>query len=630
MTLLKLRDVSVRYAGARTDLPAVAGVNLSLDAGEKLGLAGESGCGKSTLAMSVLRLLPRTASVSGEILLDGEDVRTMSWGRLRAVRWASASIVFQGAMHALNPVRKVGEQIAEPIVIHSAAPPSSAALRRRVAELLTQVELPAGKVDAFPHELSGGQKQRVMIAMALACAPRLILADEPTTALDVIVQAQVLGLLTRLVTEHHLGLVMISHDLAVLAATCERLAIMYQGELVEEGGSQAVIQAPRHPHTRALAAAFPTVGDRRSRYAPATAHPEGLPEPPALRPEPPAPQPAPSAQTAEPPRPEAVAATPSAQPPPCPGGQPQAHSTGGRGGQDQDRPGCPQGTKLSTGALLRTEEVRVSFHGRRRAVTHAVAGVNLEVHPGEIVALVGQSGSGKTTLARTILGLQQPTSGRVIFDGAVLPTSTRGLRAYRRQVQLVLQDPTSALNPRHSVYEAVAEGLRIHRLPGDERERVAQALTNAELRPAEEFMPALPYELSGGQRQRVVIAGALALEPRLLVADEPVASLDASVRGEILALLLRLRARLGLAALVITHDLGLAWNIADRVAVMYHGELVEVGPVDEVLAHPRHSYTRDLLAALPDAETDLDQLTPGAASWTDAAGVAVAAEHEMK
>jgi peptide/nickel transport system ATP-binding protein len=543
--VLELRDLSVNYAGARTEIPAVRGVNLSLAPGETLGLAGESGCGKSTVAMSVLRLLPRSARIDGQILLDGEDVRTMSWGRLRAVRWASASVVFQGAMHALNPVRKVGEQIAEPILVHSAhGQPSAAKLRAQVAELLSQVELPASKTDAFPHELSGGQKQRVMIAMALACEPRLVIADEPTTALDVIVQAQVLDLMGRLVAEHDIGLIMISHDLAVLAATCQRLAIMYQGEIVEEGESRALIRDPQHPHTKALAAAFPTVGDRSYRYAPATSSPLGLSVPPD-----------------------------------------------------------PAGTGTSQEPLLRTKDLHVTFHGRHRDVTHAVAGVNLEVHPGEIVALVGQSGSGKTTLARTILGLQKPTAGQVIFEGVPVPSSARGLRAYRRQVQLVLQDPTSALNPRHSVYEAVAEGLRIHKLAGDERERVAEALRNAELRPPEEFMPVLPHELSGGQRQRVVIAGALALEPRLLVADEPVASLDASVRGEILALLLRLRAQLGLAALVITHDLGLAWNIADRVAVMYQGELVEVGPVDDVLAAPRHDYTRALLAALPDADS---------------------------
>jgi ABC-type glutathione transport system ATPase component len=538
--LLELRDLSVRYRNRSVE--AVRGVSLTLDAGETLGLAGESGCGKSTLAMSVLRLLPANADISGEILLDGEDVTTMNWGRLRAVRWTSAAIVFQGAMHALNPVRRVRDQIAEPIELHSKTELSAAAVRTRVDELLAQVELPVAKGESYPHELSGGQKQRVMIAMALACEPRLVIADEPTTALDVIVQAQVLSLMTDLVARKDIGLIMISHDLAVLAATCSRLAIMYQGSMVEEGPSASVIGSPTHEHTRTLAAAFPTVGDPVSRYAPATTSPLGLPD-----------------------------ATPS--------------------------PGE---------VLLRTSDLHVMF--RSRGVTHAVNGVNLEVRSGEIVALVGQSGSGKTTLARTILGLQQPTRGSVVYDGKPVPRSSRALKAYRRQVQLVLQDPTSALNPRHSVYEAIAEGLRIHRVPGDERANVAAALDAAELRPPAEFMPLLPHQLSGGQRQRVVIAGALALEPKLLVADEPVASLDASVRGEILALLLRLRAKLGLAALVITHDLGLAWNIADRVAVMYKGELVEVGPVDEVLNAPKHEYTQSLLAALPTTqakETDV-------------------------
>jgi peptide/nickel transport system ATP-binding protein len=545
VALLELHDLTVRYRGSR-DIEAVRGVDLALDPGETLGLAGESGCGKSTLAMSVLRLLPSSAEIGGQIMLDGEDITAMRWGRLRAVRWTSAAIVFQGAMHALNPVRRVREQIAEPIVLHAASPPAANTLRERVTELLRQVELPASAGNAYPHELSGGQKQRVMIAMALACEPRLIIADEPTTALDVIVQAQVLELMTNLVADQDIGLIMISHDLAVLASTCERLAIMYEGRIVEEGASASVIAEPKHEHTKALAAAFPTVGDASFRYAPATSSPLGLPDPPAV----------------------AAEETPGDAPAP----------------------------------LLRTEGLRVTFTGRGR-LTHAVAGVDLEVAAGEIVALVGQSGSGKTTLARTILGLQPPTSGQVLYEGTPVPASSRGLRAYRRQVQLVLQDPTSALNPRHSVYESVAEGLRIHRVAGgegdSERERVAAALEAAELRPPEEFMPLLPHELSGGQRQRVVIAGALALEPRLLVADEPVASLDASVRGEILALLLRLRARLDLAALVITHDLGLAWNIADRVAVMYRGELVEVGPVDEVLRDPKHDYTRSLLAALP-------------------------------
>jgi peptide/nickel transport system ATP-binding protein len=264
--LLELRGLTVSYRGSRGLLPAVRGVDLRISAGETLGLAGESGCGKSTVALAVLRLLPKSAEVGGEVLVAGEDVRNMSWGRLRAVRWAGASMVFQGALHALNPVRRVGEQIAEPIRLHGTVPRRG--VRDRVAELLARVGLPARRVDAYPHELSGGQRQRVMIAMALACEPRLVVADEPTTALDVMVQAQVLGLLAELVAEHGIGLLMISHDLSVLAATCQRLAVMYAGRVVEHGPADRVVHAPAHPYTAALAAAFPTVGDPASRRAP--------------------------------------------------------------------------------------------------------------------------------------------------------------------------------------------------------------------------------------------------------------------------------------------------------------------------------------------------------------------------
>ncbi|MGW4402320.1 nickel ABC transporter ATP-binding protein NikE [Amycolatopsis nivea] len=536
--LLELKNLGVTYRTGGGDVPAVRGVDLRLDAGGTLGVAGESGSGKSTVAMSVLRLLPRSAKITGEVLLDGENVNEMRWGRLRAVRWAEASVVFQGAMHALNPVRRVGEQIAEPIRLHApeGKTPSEAQVRARVTELLEQVDLPRSRAGAYPHELSGGQKQRVMIAMALACEPRLVIADEPTTALDVIVQAQVLSVLSKLVAERGIGLVMISHDLSVLAATCERIAVMYDGELVEERPSADLMSSPRHEHSKALAAAFPTVGDPVSRYAPATATPL-------------------------PPEPE------------------------NRAGADE-------------APLLAAEDLHVSFRDRKGKRIHAVNGVRLEVRRDEIVALVGQSGSGKTTLARTLLGLQKPDSGTIRYAGKPVPSGGAGLRAYRREVQLVLQDPTSALNPAHTVYEAVAEGPRIHGLP-NERDVVLGALEAAELRPPEKYLDRLPHELSGGQRQRVVIAGALALEPALLLADEPVASLDASVRGEILALLLRLRRLLGLSALVITHDLGLAWNIADRVAVMYRGELVETGTVEQVLLDPRHEYTKSLLAALP-------------------------------
>jgi peptide/nickel transport system ATP-binding protein len=425
-------------------------------------------------------------------------------------------------MHSLNPVQRIAAQIAEPIRLHE---PGAIGVEKRVADLLDQVELPVARASAYPHELSGGQRQRVMIAMALACAPDLVIADEPTTALDVVVQKQVLDRLSTLVADRGAGLMLISHDLSVLAATCGRVAVMQDGVVVESGPSEQLLRRPTHPHARALAAAFPTVGDPVSRKV---------------------------------------------------------------------EPGPPD-----DGPVLAAERITVDFPLRGGGAVRAVDDVSVELRPREIVALVGQSGSGKTTLARCLLGLQPPTAGEVRFAGRPLPRSTAGLREYRRHVQLVLQDPTGALNPRHSVHEAVAEGVRVHRLPGDERELVDAALEQAELRPPGKFRPALPGELSGGQRQRVVIAGALALQPRFLVADEPVASLDASVRGEILALLLRLRSDPGLGALVITHDLGLAWTIADRVVVLHQGRVVETGATEQVLLAPEHGYTKLLLSALP-------------------------------
>ncbi|MFD5116826.1 ABC transporter ATP-binding protein [Streptomyces sp. NPDC058391] len=280
-SLLEIKNLHVTYGSGASAVPAVRGVDLSVASGRKLGIAGESGCGKSTLALALLRLLPPTAKLSGEILLDGEDVLTMKWGRLRAVRWAGASIVFQGAMHSLNAVHRIGDQIAEPVLLHQHATPAAA--RRRAVQLLEQVGLPAARADAYPHELSGGQRQRVMIAMALACDPRLIVADEPTTALDVMIQAQILRLIEQLVAEQNISLLMISHDLAVLSDTCDRLAVMYAGRIVEEGPARAVYDAAEHPYGRALSAAFPRIGDLASRRAP-RGLPGDPPDPSALPP----------------------------------------------------------------------------------------------------------------------------------------------------------------------------------------------------------------------------------------------------------------------------------------------------------------------------------------------------------
>jgi peptide/nickel transport system ATP-binding protein len=542
---LIFEDVSITYRttgrSAREEIAAVRNVSLTIPAGETLGIAGESGSGKSTLAMSSLRLLPRNATLTGRVLLGDEDVAGLSFGRLRAVRWAQTSIVFQGAMHSLNPVRTVGWQILEALELHASERWASEQARKaRVLELLDTVDLEPQKVDSYPHELSGGQKQRVMIAMALACDPEVIIADEPTTALDVIVQKQILDMISRLVAERGISMLMISHDLSVLATACRRIAIMRDGELVEVGEAYAVCTEPTQPYTRQLADAFPTIGDPASRMAPVTRH----------------------------------------------------------GRDAADVPETEHGDEI----LLEARHLNVTYRSGGRPV-HAVRNVDLAVRRGEIVALVGQSGSGKSTLARALMGLQPVDPGsEIVFAGTPVPARGRRLAHFRSQVQLILQDPWAALNPKHSVYESVAEGLRVQRFSGDERERVKQSLAEAELTPPERYLSAIPQELSGGQRQRVVMAGALAVKPQMLIADEPVASLDASVRGEILGLLLSLRRRLGLSALVITHDLGLAWNIADSVAVMYQGEIVERGSTEDVLLNPQHEYTRRLLAAAPRIE----------------------------
>jgi peptide/nickel transport system ATP-binding protein len=622
--LLELRDLAVTYGSGADAVRAVRGVSLTLEAGQILGMAGESGCGKTTVALSLLRLLPATARLDGQILFRGEDVVTLGWQKLRAVRWAGASVVFQGAMSALNPVRTIGEQIREPILLHEKTSRRQADTRAR--ELLDSVGVPARRQASYPHELSGGQRQRVMIAMALACQPDLIIADEPTTALDVIVQAQILSLLTGLVRERQISMMMISHDLSVLGETCDRIAIMYAGRQVEAGPARPLLDDSRHPYTRVLSRAFPRTGDPASRLAPA-----GLPgEPPDLRQDlpgcpfaPRCPDVVAECRTREielwpaGPQREAACIMVLDAGPAAP--EPADNSKKSVAGADNSKkqPGEADNSKKRASALaepgdggpargeavLEARGLRVEFPARRgRGPARAVDDVNLALGRGEILALIGESGCGKSTLARALVGLVRPTGGEVRYDDAPLRYSGPALRDHRRHVQLVLQDPAGALNPRQNVFDAVAEGPRLHGLRAGLTDRVHQALAQAGLRPPEQFIARYPHELSGGQQQRVVIAGALALGPSVIVADEPVSSLDASVRGEILKLILSLRDQLSLAALIVSHDLGVAWNVADRVAVMYLGRIVEVGTPSEILLRPRHPYTQALISVLPGGE----------------------------
>ncbi len=611
--LLAVRDLAVTYRTGDEHVRAVRGVDFTLHAGQTLGMAGESGSGKTTVALSLLRLLPGSAKVTGQVLFRGEDVLGFGWQKLRAVRWAGASVVFQGAMSALNPVQTIGDQIREPILLHEQAGRREA--DARIAQLLDGVGVPAARQASYPHELSGGQRQRVMIAMALACRPDLIIADEPTTALDVIVQAQILTLLTDLVRERQIGMIVISHDLSVLGETCERLAVMYAGRLVELGPSRALLSEPRHPYTRILSRAFPQTGDPSSRFAPA-----GLPgEPPDLRTELPGCPFAPRC-------PEAIGECSTRDVELWPSG-PQRESAcikvlaAAVPDHDQPDPGeaaTARAAAATTAAriaaaggqaghvpVLEVSNLSVTFPARRgRGPARAVDDVNLSIGRGEIVALIGESGCGKSTLARALVGLVRPTAGEVRYGGAALSYSNKALKEYRRHVQLVLQDPGGALNPRQNVFDSVAEGPRLHGIRADLTDRVHSALSRSGLRPPGHFVARYPHELSGGQQQRVVIAGALALDPSVIIADEPVSSLDASVRGEILKLILDLRDQLALSALIVSHDLGVAWNIADRVAVMYLGRIVETGSVEDVLLRPQHPYTRALISVLPDGKRD--------------------------
>ncbi len=545
MKILEVRKLHVWFGLPRGgECHAVRGVGLDVAPGDRLGLVGESGSGKSTLAMAAMGLLPPNASASGEVIVDGEETLAGGEPVTRRHRWKDIAMVFQGSMNALNPVKTVGAQIVEPMALHDIA--RGRAARARASELLDLVGLAPTIAARYPHELSGGMRQRACLAMALACEPKLLVADEPTTALDVIVQAQLLELLMRLVDQRGLALVLITHDLPVVSQLCDRAAVMRAGEIVETGPLDRLRSAPAHPYTRQLFDAVSDLhGDRAD--APAPLRRAGAPSPDGR---------------------EAL---------------------------------------LDVSGLVVHYPVRRSIPAlvarRPRTLVHAVDGVSLQLHGGEMLALVGESGCGKTTLAHGILRLVDAQAGSIGFGGAdITSLRQRRLKDLRRRAQLVYQDPYESLDPRFRVAQTVEEPLLIHGVgssPAHRRELVLDALAQAELDPPDEWLERHPHELSGGQRQRVAIAAALILRPELLVADEPVSMLDVSVRAGVLELLARLRDRQALAVLMITHDLATAARFADRIAVMYLGRIVEEGPARAVIDEPLHPYTRALLSAVP-------------------------------
>ncbi|GAA0254817.1 ABC transporter ATP-binding protein [Cryptosporangium japonicum] len=538
MSLLEIRDLRVAY-GDRP--PAVDGVSLTVSAGEVVALVGESGSGKSTTAHAIAGLLPRGGRVTGgSITFNGRDLVRAGDRELRSLRGREIGLVPQDPMIALNPVQRVGRQVAEVLKIHGQA--RGRAADARAVELLADAGLdsPESRARQYPHQLSGGMRQRALIALALACGPKLVIADEPTSALDVTVQRRILDHLETLIARTGTAVLLITHDLGVAADRAQRVVVAADGRVVEAGPTAEVLGAPKEPYTRALLNAAPSLATGRLR-----------------------------------------ARTPSA-----PAGRPD-----------------PSGDALVSVDGL-TKDYRLPWTRGGARVLRAVDDVSFAIPRGETFALVGESGSGKSTVARLVLRLTSPTAGSVTFDGAD-STRLRGeaLRRLRRRMQPVYQNPYASLSPRLSVQEAIAEPLHVFRV-GDAASRRARAaaLVDQVALPAS-MLDRRPSELSGGQRQRVAIARALALEPELVVCDEPVSALDVSVQRQILDLLVRLQGELGLSYLFISHDLAVVSQIADRVGVMRGGRLVETGRAEDLLTAPRHDYTKELLAAIPGTRT---------------------------
>ncbi|MFF8617771.1 dipeptide ABC transporter ATP-binding protein [Streptomyces sp. NPDC015350] len=544
MSLVEVSGLSISFG----DVRAVEDLSFSLEAGGALGVVGESGSGKSASAYALLGLHRGTgAEVGGSVRVAGVDVNAADDAELRALRGAKAAMVFQDPLSSLDPYYAVGDQIAEVYRVHNRA--SRRAARARAVEVLDRVGIPdaARRSRSRPHEFSGGMRQRALIAMALACEPQLLIADEPTTALDVTVQAQILDLLHGLRRETGMGLLLVTHDVGVAAESVDEVLVMQSGRAVERGPVGEVLVAPREPYTRALLAAVPRV--TQPRVAPGT---EVAPDGSGV-----------------------AGASGIAEVPGSAGASGTAEVPGAVGG--------PGEAAEAADVLVEAVDVRQVF-GRGKSAFAAVDGVSLTVRRGETLGVVGESGSGKTTLGRMLVGLREPTSGRLIR---------------RARVQMVFQDPVSSLNPRRSIGESVADPLRA---AGERDEsvigaRVRDLLTRVGLDP--ESYHRYPHEFSGGQRQRVGIARALAAEPELIVCDEAVSALDVTTQAQVTALLARLQRELGLALVFIAHDLAVVRQVSDRVAVMRRGRIVEEGEVDEVYGNPRDPYTRQLLAAVP-------------------------------
>lgn len=571
--VLEVQGLTVRFDTSERSVVAVKDLGFHVRAGEVLAIVGESGSGKSVTSLSVMRLIEHGGGTiaSGKISFTRRnggklDLAKAADSVMRTIRGGEISMIFQEPMTSLNPVFSVGTQVAEAVMLHQGL--SHAEAEAEALRMLELVRIPEAKqiLKRYPHQLSGGMRQRVMIAMALSCKPSLLIADEPTTALDVTIQAQILQLIRQLQEEMGMAVIFITHDMGVVAEVADRVLVMYHGEAVEEGTCEQIFHNPRHPYTQSLLAAVPRLGSMRGTDEPAPFPLLRITDPEAEQ-----------LGTAD------MDETPVDMPEPA-----------------ASAPSVSDGPVLSVDNLITRFDVETGFWGKVKRRVHAVEQVSFNLYPGETLGLVGESGCGKSTIGRSLIGLETPRSGSIVFNGQELTqVSGSQLQKLRRNIQYVFQDPYAALDPRLTVGFSIMEPLLIHKVCSrqEAERRVGELLERVDLDPA--MTVRYPHEFSGGQRQRVCIARALAMNPEIIIADESVSALDVSVRAQIINLLLALQKEFRIAFLFISHDMAVIERVCHRVAVMYLGQIVELGSRRDVFENPLHPYTKRLMSAVP-------------------------------
>ena len=571
--VLEVQGLTVRFDTSERSVVAVKDLGFHVRAGDVLAIVGESGSGKSVTSLSVMRLIEHGGGTiaSGKISFTRRnggklDLAKAADSVMRTIRGGEISMIFQEPMTSLNPVFSVGTQVAEAVMLHQGL--SHAEAEAEALRMLELVRIPEAKqiLKRYPHQLSGGMRQRVMIAMALSCKPSLLIADEPTTALDVTIQAQILQLIRQLQEEMGMAVIFITHDMGVVAEVADRVLVMYHGEAVEEGTCEQIFHNPRHPYTQSLLAAVPRLGSMRGTDEPAPFPLLRITDPEAEQ-----------LGTAD------MAETPVDMPEPA-----------------ASAPSVSDGPVLSVDNLITRFDVETGFWGKVKRRVHAVEQVSFNLYPGETLGLVGESGCGKSTIGRSLIGLETPRSGSIVFNGQELTqVSGSQLQKLRRNIQYVFQDPYAALDPRLTVGFSIMEPLLIHKVCSrqEAERRVGELLERVDLDPA--MAVRYPHEFSGGQRQRVCIARALAMNPEIIIADESVSALDVSVRAQIINLLLALQKEFRIAFLFISHDMAVIERVCHRVAVMYLGQIVELGSRRDVFENPLHPYTKRLMSAVP-------------------------------